>query len=288
MAIAIAGTDIWAERRRRVTELRARRGFARQILDFYGALLGVQEKGFTEAASAAPPPSALTSYVAEVVFPGVVDVAVAVGPDRLRSEVIQSAQTKDVREIVDGWLKGREQTPVDRFLARASLGPVLEALGSEAKKECGGIRDAQHCPECGGPPQLSFFAASTDDLASGPRRLICARCETTWGYARMKCPACGEDSAERLNIFGELGTTSGERGSLVRGLPGSAVANPHRAIFPHMRIEACDTCRSYLLSVDLAADPTAVPVVDEISAIPLDLYARERGYAKVTTNLMGF
>jgi len=43
-----------------------------------------------------------------------------------------------------------------------------------------------------------------------------------------------------------------------------------------------------LLSVDLAADPAAVPVVDEISAIPLDLYARERGYAKVTTNLMGF
>ena len=288
MSIATAGTSIWAERRRRVTQLRVRHGFARQILDFYGALLSVQEKAFAEAASEAPPPDAITSYVAEVVFPSVVDVAVAVGPDRLRAEVIQRAQTKDAREIVDGWLKGREQTAVDRFLARASLGPVLEALGSEAKQECGGIRDAQHCPECGGPPQLSFFAASTDDLASGPRCLICARCETTWGYARMKCPACGEESGTRLNIFGELGTSSGERGSVVRGLPSGAVANPHRPVFPHMRIEACDACRSYLLNVDLAADQAAVPVVDEISAIPLDLYARERGYAKVTTNLMGF
>ena len=29
-------------------------------------------------------------------------------------------------------------------------------------------------------------------------------------------------------------------------------------------------------------------VVDEMAAIPLDLYARERGLTKVTTNLMGF
>ena len=287
MAIATAGTAVWAERRRRVTQLRARHGFARQILDFYGALLNVQEKAFAEAASEAPPPDAITSYVAEVVFPSVVDVAVAVGPDRLRAEVIQRAQTKDAREIVDGWVKGREQAAVDRFLARASLGPVLEALGSEAKKECGGPRDVRHCPECGGPPQLSFFAPSADDLASGPRCLVCARCATTWGYGRMKCPVC-EDSGTRLTFFGELGTSSGERGSVVRGLPGGAVANPHRPVFPHMRIEACDACRSYLLNVDLAADQAAVPVVDEISAIPLDLYARERGYAKVTTNLMGF
>jgi formate dehydrogenase maturation protein FdhE len=43
-----------------------------------------------------------------------------------------------------------------------------------------------------------------------------------------------------------------------------------------------------VLSIDLATDPNAVPVVDEIAAIPLDLYARERGFAKITTNLAGF
>jgi FdhE protein len=55
-----------------------------------------------------------------------------------------------------------------------------------------------------------------------------------------------------------------------------------------MRIEACETCRCYLLNVDIAADPTAVPVVDELAALPLDLYARERGFSKIIPNLMGF
>jgi len=31
-----------------------------------------------------------------------------------------------------------------------------------------------------------------------------------------------------------------------------------------------------------------VPVVDELAAIPLDLYAREQGFSKITPNLMGF
>jgi FdhE protein len=55
-----------------------------------------------------------------------------------------------------------------------------------------------------------------------------------------------------------------------------------------MRIEACDSCRQYLLNIDLAADPAAVPVTDELAALPLDLYARERGFSKITPNLMGF
>jgi FdhE protein len=61
-----------------------------------------------------------------------------------------------------------------------------------------------------------------------------------------------------------------------------------KPVFPHIRIEACDTCRRYLLNIDLAADPAAVPVVDELAALPLDLYARERGYSKIIPNLMGF
>ena len=57
---------------------------------------------------------------------------------------------------------------------------------------------------------------------------------------------------------------------------------------PHLRIDACETCRGYLLGVDLRRDAAAVPVVDELAALPLDLYAKERGLSKVTPNLMGF
>ncbi len=294
MAVATAGTDVWRpgtdvwlDRRRRVAELRTRYGFARQLLDFYGALLPVQEKAFIDAATAQPPAGALVAYAAELVFPGVVDVSVAAGPDRLRVEVIDRVAAQDARDIVAAWMRGEDQPQVDRFLARASLGPALEAI-AEARAACEGPRDAHHCPECGGLPQLSFFARSSDDLASGPRKLLCARCGATWGYPRMTCAACGEDTGARLPVFSEHGTTSGARGSVVRGLPaGKEVARPD-AVFPHMRIEACDSCRHYLLSVDLAIDPAAVPIVDELAAIPLDLYARERGYTKITTNLMGF
>ena len=290
MAVAIAASGVWAQRRRRVAELRARQGFARQLLDFYGALVGVQEKAFEEAGAAAPSASSVAAYVAEVVFPGVVDVSVAAGPDRLRAEVLNRIESEDPREIIASWMLGEEQPAVDRFLARASLGPVLEALGKDAGSACRGSRDARHCPDCGGPPQVSLFAAPSEHLSTGPRLLVCARCSGAWGYARMTCAGCGEDSSARLNVFSERGTTSGERGSVVRGLPGDArqAAAGEQAVFPHIRIEACDTCHQYLLSVDIATDPAAVPLVDELAAIPLDLYARERGYTKIIRNLMGF
>ena len=38
----------------------------------------------------------------------------------------------------------------------------------------------------------------------------------------------------------------------------------------------------------LAVDPRAVPLVDEIVALPLDLIAAERGYTKISRNVMGF
>jgi FdhE protein len=58
--------------------------------------------------------------------------------------------------------------------------------------------------------------------------------------------------------------------------------------FPHLRIDACASCQRYLLDVDLSRDPRAVPEVDELAALPLDLYAAGRGLSKITPNLMGF
>ncbi len=287
MAVA-APVASWTERRRRTSELRTRQPFVRQVLDFYGALLPVQEDAFLRAAADAPSPDRIASYVAEVVVPRVLDVSIALGPDRLRVELISRMQVQDPRDIVERWIAGEEQPVADRFLARAALGPVLEALGKEAKAGCAGPRDALHCPECGGPPQLSYFAKAAEDLAAGPRQLLCARCASCWGYPRMTCPSCGEDSTGKLLILSEEGTSSGERGNVVRGLPGSAPGRAGESVFPHMRIETCESCRRYALSIDLATDPQAVPVVDELAAVPLDLVARERGFTKIIPNLMGF
>src|SRR5207237_9109336 len=106
-------------------------------------------------------------------------------------------------------------------------------------------------------------------------------------WPRVTRAAGGDDASARLQGVSEHGTAWGERGSVVRGLPGDGAARREDAVFPHLRIEACESCRRYILGIDLATDPAAVPLVDEMAAVPLDLYARERGFSKITTNLMG-
>jgi len=56
--------------------------------------------------------------------------------------------------------------------------------------------------------------------------------------------------------------------------------------FEHVRVECCDSCQRYLKTVDLTKSGLAEPLVDEIAAVPLDLWAQERGYTKLQSNLM--
>ena len=120
-----------------------------------------------------------------------------------------------------------------------------------------------NCPACGSLPQLSYFAVSGEPLVSGPRYLVCSRCANNWVFSRTTCAGCGETAGTKLPIYQEQ-----ER-------------------FPHVRVDGCRTCRKYLLTFDLRRDTRAVPVVDEIAAVPLDLFAREQGLTKITLNLMG-
>jgi FdhE protein len=54
-----------------------------------------------------------------------------------------------------------------------------------------------------------------------------------------------------------------------------------------MRVLACENCKGYLLIVDLHRDPAAVPEVDELSALPLDIWAIRNGYHKMQPNIVG-
>jgi FdhE protein len=89
-------------------------------------------------------------------------------------------------------------------------------------------------------------------------------------------------------VYGEVGTTQAElSGAVIK--PAAARAAPATdAQFPHLRVDGCETCSHYVLTIDLDRDGRAVPIVDEIAALPLDLYAKERGMSKLVPNLMGF
>jgi FdhE protein len=268
----------WPERRRRAEELRGRYPFAGEVLRLYLALLPVHEEAWREA----PAASELVNYALERVLPPVLRVTVAAGPDRLAGAALARFPAADLEDLLGRWLRGAEQSPVDRYLARASLDPLLEALGPEAAAVCTGPCDQHHCPSCGGPPQLSWYAASGESLVTGRRQLLCARCGTSWPYGRLGCAACGESAGGRLPVFGEARPGQGDL--VVRGL----AADDGSLMFPHLRVQACDSCHRYLICVDLGRDARALPVVDELAALPLDLYAKERGYQKVVPNLMGF
>ena len=77
MAKSAVAASPYTERRSRARDLRARYPFAGELLDFYGALLGVQEQAYDEASSARPPARDLVRYVAEMVVPSVLDVSIA-------------------------------------------------------------------------------------------------------------------------------------------------------------------------------------------------------------------
>ncbi len=281
----------WVERGRRAAELAERWPFAGEVLTFYGALLSVQERVYEAAQSELSDPSRTAAYVAERALGPVREVTISSGPEKLARAAGEDASPVRWKDSVKCWLTGREvPSAVDRYLARAAAGPVLEALGAAAGQACRGPRDPRHCPQCGGLPQISVFAPTSEDLVAPRRYLECARCAWRWSYPRMTCAACGEAETSRLPIFAEEGTTQVEAtGSVVRGIGSAARGTPSGAVprFPHVSIHGCRTCSRYLLNIDLGRDGYAVPVVDEMAAIPLDLYAREQGLVKVVPNLMG-
>jgi FdhE protein len=266
-------TSPLAARSQRAEELRERHPFGAELLTLYLALAPVQEDVWRRVRDTPPPPPAeLARWAATRILPGVVEATVAAGPAPLREAVVSRFGDPAIDNALAGWLAGADLDPVDRYLARASLAPALEALGERAGDVCDPEDGHELCPICGGRPQLSVVADSGEPLVTGRRSLLCSRCVSSWDYTRSACPACGESDEARLLVYAEHWGGTG----------------PDKAVFPHLRIAGCESCRSYLIEVDLGRDGRAVPEVDELAAIPLDLYAADQGLTKVTPNLMGF
>lgn len=135
---------------------------------------------------------------------------------------------------------------------------ILHQPGAESLAKSTGASGGK-CPSCGSKPVVGVLRGEGD----GARRaLLCSLCALEWPYRRVICPNCGEEDKEKLPVY------------LAEQIP-------------HVRVEACDTCRTYLKSVDLTKDGFAVPVVDEIATVALNLWADEHGYTKIETNILG-
>jgi len=278
MAVQRVEANPWADPRRRAESLRARHVHTTEVLTLYLALLDVWEEAWT--AARAERPESLADWTARRVLPRVVAATTAHGPKPLADSLARGGRSADgaAEDLLTAWLAGTELVPVERYLARAALRGPLETV--DADVACAGDhspRGGRRCPRCGGPPQLSFRTDTGDQLVSGRRKLLCARCGESWGFTANTCASCGETAGARRTVYSE----QREGPEVGRGDGGDAT-------FPHLRVEACASCHRYLIDVDLGRDPRAVPEVDELAALPLDLYAAEHGFSKITPNVMGF
>ena len=148
--------------------------------------------------------------------------------------------------------------PFTQFFPRAFLEPYAEFLGQQFTKPTL-LVTATLCPLCNSQPYLGVLRQEGD---SGKRFLLCSFCNQEWEFRRILCPHCGEQSEPKLPVY-----------------------VPEQ--FPHLRVEACDTCKTYLRTVDLTKNGHAIPIIDDLAALPLTLWAHEHAYTRPHPNLLG-
>lgn len=191
----------------------------------------------------------------------VVRYAAESGPAELSREAL--ARREDLPSTARArlsvyWEGGRPSS--EDYLSRAILRPYVEVLRA-VRVPPGRVHRQGACPLCGGAPWVA--ARREGSLMEGAKRmLVCALCGGEWPFARILCPSCLEQNPERLPSF-------------------SVEAHPT------VRIEACETCRRYVKSVDLSEDARPIPEVDDLISLSMDLWAREQGFTRIEPGIAG-
>jgi FdhE protein len=260
---------------RRATSLKETYPFAAEILTFYERVCAIQQRLAKELARKlprelhAPPAGALREQLdVDAVLPFEKEALTELLPqspaslaefikEYLRASPEQRAASLQ-RYVRQGGTDEAVADSREELLARVLIDPYAELLA--AKQTARAIGPAGNlCPHCGARPVAGVLRVEGD---GGKRFLLCAFCATEWEFRRIYCAYCGEAREQSLPVF---------------------VAEK----FSQIRVEACDTCRHCIRTVDLTKDGHAIPAVDDLAAIPLALWADEYGYQRIHGNLLG-
>ncbi len=277
----------WDRRVGRATELASSYPFSAEGLNYYARVATFQKNLYAEiekALAGSPKISSdrplrdeLDLFLLLPKFPGFLSVIRKIAPAPLAEAAailaekgptgwqhaiedfwhgdLESAMGAEVNEEDDD--SGETSSP-DRLLAWIFLQPYAEYLADH--REIATVDGTPStCPLCGAKPITGVLRSEGD---GAKKSLICMLCAHEWIFRRIYCPACGEEREPQMAFY----------------------SAPEIA---HVRVDVCDTCHTYLKSIDLTKTGLAVPVVDELATIPLDLWAREHGYVKLQINLLG-
>jgi FdhE protein len=166
------------------------------------------------------------------------------------------------RHRLDDYIAGLPESVeagCEGFVLEAALQPFAEECAAAASAYRADERAvSDRCPFCGDRPAV----AALREAGHGARRsFVCGLCLTEWPAPRLGCTGCGESGFERLPVF--------RTDDIVTA-----------------RIDACDACGAYMKTIDLTRDGHAIPVVDDLATVTLDLWARDRGYYRLRPNLL--
>lgn len=250
----------WDQRIQRAVELAAKHDFAAEALRFYERITGFQKSLY---AGLEPGRGSLRDGLELPLllprFAPYLSLIADIAPSPLAQAASElSAGKERWGAVLEKFWRSEALTAAEALIAWTFLQPYAEHLADHTEPVT--IQTAPPlCPLCSGKPLVGVLRPLGD---GAKRSLICSLCATEWEYRRIVCPACGEESVDKLPVY---------------------IAEQ----LAYMRVEACDTCHRYIKTVDLTKDGRAVPVVDELAAIPLSLWAAENGYTKVSPNLLG-
>ena len=147
------------------------------------------------------------------------------------------------------------------FLIQASITPSLVKTGYTVSLLLppDQVWNLGHCPVCG---SLPFISELKDK--QGFRYATCSFCQTSYRVPRMSCVFCQEDEKKNLEYF----QVSEE---------------------PGFRVDVCKSCKMYIKTVDFREmDKRAIPALDDLESLALDILAREQGFTRPTLSAWGF
>ncbi|MFZ3214821.1 MAG: formate dehydrogenase accessory protein FdhE [Candidatus Acidiferrales bacterium] len=279
----------WDSRIRRASELTSVYPFCAEGLRFYARVATLQRSLYGEIQQALADSPKLTSlgtlrdeldlFLLLPKFSGFLSAIEQIAPAPLAqasAELSRKGPAGWQQAIEDFWQGAREspagvggageerdddagEVPAaQRLLAWIFLQPYAEYL-ADRRGPLSLDGTPATCPLCGGRPVVGVLRSEGD---GAKKSLVCMLCAHEWVFRRIYCPGCGEEREPQMAFY----------------------AAPEIA---HVRVDVCDTCHTYLKSVDLTKTGLAVPIVDELATIPLDLWAREHGYEKLQMNLLG-
>lgn len=233
---------------------------ARDFLKFYVKVARFQNSVFAELSlKGESDVRRLTRF-----FPALLELVRSSALDPLIDFAIRRLQSAEAREELllkcwdGGTLAAFEESGEGMFFARALLQPFAEALANRGQRDF--EQGKPTCPFCNARPVVAVLRGEGD---GAKRWLLCSICSTEWQFRRLVCPNCGEQDKDKLPIFTAAG-------------------------LDYVRVEACDGCRTYIKSVNLTKDGCAIPVVDELATVTLNIWADKHGYTKLECNLLGF